>query len=62
MLKGSNITDMTIDYAKSINAELISIMTEQGQHPISLLMGPYAQHMVNNSPIPVLTIRPKISY
>jgi len=58
ILQGSNITDMTIDYAKSIDAELISIMTEQGQHPVSLLMGPYAQHMVNNSPIPVLTIRP----
>jgi len=60
MMQGSNITDMTIDYAKSIDAELISIMTEQGQHPVSLLMGPYAQHMVNNSPIPVLTIRPNL--
>lgn len=58
MLKGSNITDMTIDYAKSIDADLISIMTEQGEHPVSLLLGPYAQHMVNNSPIPVLTVRP----
>ncbi len=58
MIQGSNITDMTIDYAKSVDAELISIMTDQGQHPVSLLMGPYAQHMVNNSPIPILTIRP----
>lgn len=61
MMQGSNITDMTIDYAKSVDAELISIMTDQGQHPVSLLMGPYAQHMVNNSPIPVLTIRPNFS-
>ncbi len=58
MIQGSNVTEMTIDYAKSIDADLISIMTEQGQHPVSLLIGPYAQHMVNNSPIPVLTIRP----
>lgn len=58
MIQGSNVTEMTIDYAKSIDADLISIMTEQGQHPVSLLLGPYAQHMVNNSPIPVLTIRP----
>ena len=58
MIRGSNITDMTIDYAKSVDAELITIMTDQGQHPVSLLLGPYAQHMVNNSPIPVLTIRP----
>ena len=62
MLKGANITDLTIDYAKSINADLISIMTEQGEHPVSLLLGPYAQHMVNNSPIPVLTIRPENTY
>lgn len=60
MLQGYNITDMTIDYAKSIDADLITIMTDQGQHPVSLLMGPYAQHMVNNSPIPILTIRPNI--
>ncbi len=61
MIKGDNITNMTIDYAKSVDAELISIMTEQGEHPVSLLMGPYAQHMVNNSSIPVLTIRPNFS-
>jgi len=60
LLKGSNVTDMTIDYAKKIDAELIVIMTEHGEHPVSLIMGAYAQHMVNNSPIPVLTIRPQI--
>jgi len=58
MIQGNDITEMTIDYAKSVNADLISIMTDQGEHPVSLLLGPYAQHMVNNSPIPVLTIRP----
>ncbi|MBN2669621.1 MAG: universal stress protein [Bacteroidales bacterium] len=62
MLQGSNITEMTIDYAKSIDADLIAIMTEQGEHPVSLLMGAYAQHMVNNSPIPVLTLRPTLAY
>jgi len=57
MVQGSDITAMTIDYAKSINADLISIMTEQGEDAVSLLLSPYAQQMVNNSPIPVLTIR-----
>jgi nucleotide-binding universal stress UspA family protein len=61
MLQGSNITDMTIEYAKEQDAELIAIMTEQGEHPVSLLMGAYAQHMVNNSPVPVLTVRPNIN-
>ena len=55
--QGSDITAMTIDYAKSINADLISIMSEQGEDAVSLLLSPYAQQMVNNSPIPVLTIR-----
>ncbi len=61
MLKGSNITDMTIAYAKEHDADLIAIMTEQGEHPVNLLMGAYAQHMINNSPIPVLSIRPNFS-
>lgn len=57
MIQGSDLTEMTIDYAKSINADLISIMTEQGEQPVSLLLSPSAQQMVNQSPIPVLTIR-----
>ena len=57
MIQGSDLTEMTIEYAKSINADLISIMAEQGEQPVSLLLSPYAQQMVNLSPIPVLTIR-----
>ena len=57
-LFGSNITDITIDYAKKVDAELISIMTEQVENASNLWLGRYAQQMVNNSPIPVLSIRP----
>ena len=49
----------TIDYAKSIDADLICIMTK---HEISLnayFLGLYSQHMVNHSQIPVLTVEPK---
>ena len=53
-----NLTLETIDYAKKIKANLISIMTEQETSPFNLLIGPYAQQMVNNSPIPVLSINP----
>lgn len=53
-----NLTSGTIDYAKRINANLISIMTEQETSPFNLLVGPYAQQMVNNSPYPVMSINP----
>jgi nucleotide-binding universal stress UspA family protein len=58
-VEADNITTATIDYAKSVDANLISIMTEQETSPYNLLVGPYAQQMVNNSPFPVLSIKPK---
>lgn len=53
-----NLTTSTIEYAKKVRANLISIMTEQESSPFNLLIGPYAQQMVNNSPFPVLSINP----
>lgn len=57
-----NITDSTVNYAKENSIDIISIMTDQESAPINLLLGPYAQQMVNHSPIPVLSIRPKNIY
>ena len=57
-----NITDSTVQYAMDNNIDIISIMTDQESAPINLLLGPYAQQMVNHSPIPVLTIRSKNIY
>jgi nucleotide-binding universal stress UspA family protein len=54
----SNVTTDTIEYAKKVRANLISIMTEQESSAYNLLLGPYAQQMVNNSPYPVLSINP----
>ncbi|HOH99249.1 MAG TPA: universal stress protein [Bacteroidales bacterium] len=59
VLDADNITDATIEYAKSVNANLISIMTEQERTTANLWLGPYAQQMVNHSPFPVLSIQPK---
>jgi len=58
-VQADNLTDSTIDYALKVNANLISIMTEQEISAKNLLLGPYAQQMVNHSPIPVLSIHPK---
>ncbi|RLD44105.1 MAG: hypothetical protein DRI86_08360 [Bacteroidetes bacterium] len=57
-----NITNSTIKYAKENDIDLISIMTDQESSPMNLFLGPYAQQMVNHSPIPVLSIRSKNIY
>ncbi len=54
-LHGSNLTDITLDYARSINADLISIMTEQEKNVASLLLGNYAHQMINKAVIPVMS-------
>jgi nucleotide-binding universal stress UspA family protein len=58
-LEAENITDTTIEYALKHDANLISIMTEQETTARNLLLGPYAQQMVNHCPIPVLSIHPQ---
>jgi nucleotide-binding universal stress UspA family protein len=57
--EADNIADSMIDYGKSIDANLIAIMTQQETNTANLWMGPYAQQTINRSPIPVLCIRPK---
>ena len=53
----NDISKTTIDYALNIDADLISIMTEQ-ETPANILLGPHAQQLVNQSPIPILSIHP----
>jgi nucleotide-binding universal stress UspA family protein len=57
-LHTDNISDTTIEYAKKVDANLISIMTEQETSTSNLWMGTYASQMVNHSPIPVLSVKP----
>ena len=53
-----NVTTSTLEYANSVKADLITIMTEQESSLTSLFLGTYAQQMINESTIPVLTVRP----
>jgi nucleotide-binding universal stress UspA family protein len=53
-LSGTNFTDITLDYALSVNADLISIMTEQEESISNFLLGNYAHQMINKAPMPVL--------
>ncbi len=57
-----NLTDGTITFAKENDADIIMIMTEQETATANLLLGTYAQQMVNHSPIPVLSLRSKSIY
>lgn len=57
-----NITNSTLEYAQLIDADLIAIMTEQETNASNILLGPFAQQMVNYSQIPVLSIQPKEIY
>ncbi|MFO7614218.1 MAG: universal stress protein [Bacteroidales bacterium] len=57
--ESDNITRTTIDYAEAVDADLIAIMTEQETTTANIFLGPYAQQMVNHSPIPVLSMRAK---
>jgi len=58
---GTNQAKTSYDYAKSINADLIVIMTDQDENITGRLMGTYAQQIINHSKIPVLTIQPTFS-
>ena len=58
-IEADNISDAMIEYARKIDANLISIMTEQESSTSNLWMGPYAHQTVNHSPMPVLSIKPK---
>ncbi|MCX6234811.1 MAG: universal stress protein [Bacteroidetes bacterium] len=54
-----NVSHSTIAYTESIKAEMIVIMTEQETTTSNILLGEYAQQMVNYSPVPVLSVHPK---
>ncbi len=55
-IQSQNATKAAIDYAKSVEADLIAIITEKDDTKGSGLIGPSAQQIVNHSPIPVLSV------
>jgi nucleotide-binding universal stress UspA family protein len=57
--KNKNVTLTTLEYAEKHNADMIAIMTEQESTFSNLLMGTFAQQMITQSKIPVLTVRPR---
>ncbi|MBP7496437.1 MAG: universal stress protein [Bacteroidales bacterium] len=56
LLSENNRVKAIIDYTENKNIDLVAITTEHELSFSNLLMGQYAQQMVNHCPIPVLTI------
>lgn len=56
---GGNPTDVTLEYAEKVGANLIVIMTEQESNLVSFFSGKYSEQMVKKAGIPVLSIHPK---
>jgi nucleotide-binding universal stress UspA family protein len=57
----NDITKDVLQYAKNVKADLISIMTEQ-ETPANILLGPYAQQLINHALVPVLSIHPQENF
>jgi nucleotide-binding universal stress UspA family protein len=55
-LQGVNLTDLTLDYSRSVKTDLISILAEQEKDTSNNLLGNNAHQMINKSQIPVLVI------
>jgi nucleotide-binding universal stress UspA family protein len=55
---GDNVPDLIVNYASTVKANLISIMTERSSG-LSLLIGNTAHQILNKAEIPVLCITPK---
>ena len=51
----NDLTRAVLTYADKIDARLIAIMTEQ-ETPVNILLGAQAQQLINQSPVPVLSI------
>lgn len=56
---GDNVADITVEYAQLIHADMISIITEQKSSITTLILGNYAQQLLNKASIPVLNITPR---
>lgn len=57
-IKGNDISDGVLTHAQEINADLIIIMTQQELEWTEYFIGTESQQIINNSEVPVCSIRP----
>lgn len=58
-LDTEDVVNETLKYTNEINADVISIMTTQISKFSNLWKGSYAEQIIDQSPVPVITIPPK---
>ena len=59
LIATNNVAADILHHARAIDADLIAIRTRTDDSSNTVLLGPYAQQLVNYSPVPVLSIHPK---
>ena len=55
----TNVAASIIEYSITNQIDLIAIMTDQGTTTANKFLGPYAQQLINNSKIPIVSVRAK---
>lgn len=58
-LETNDVVNETIKYANEINADIISIMTTQISATSNIWKGTFAEQLIDQSPIPVITVPSK---
>jgi len=58
-IEAKNVAISILDYAQHNNIDLITIMTDQGTSTANKFLGPYSQQLINNSTVPVMSVRAK---
>lgn len=56
-LTTKNLTQDTIDFAVKNKIDLVAIMTEQETTQANVFLGTFARQLVNNCPVPVISVR-----
>jgi hypothetical protein len=56
-IEADNVAASILEYVEGQNIDLITIMTDQGTTTGSQFLGPYSQQLINNSRIPVMSLR-----
>jgi len=57
-VKGDNIASEAMKYAESISADMILVLTTDESVMGKFDLGPLSKHIVNHSPIPVMSLNP----
>jgi len=58
-IEANNVAVGILKYAETNLIDMISIMTEQGTTTANKFLGPYAQQLINNATMPILSLRAK---